>query len=476
MVQLSLPVAFIEAQKSILSPSEWSLFEEAVSHSEPVTSIRLNPAKISDPSALPVLMDDAEARPVPWCPEGRYLSRRPSFTLDPLLHAGAYYVQEPSSMFVTHVVRSLVSAPVTALDLCASPGGKTTALQSALPPGSLTVSNEIDRRRARILAENVTKWGCPDVIVTANAPADFSSLISAFDLILVDAPCSGEGMFRKDPATIAEWSPAKVRECADTQRRILRDIWPALRPGGLLIYSTCTYNIHENEEILSYLCSEMGAEALEVPVSPDWHIRPPLVGTLPCYRFMPHLTAGEGLFLSVVRKSSEASPREAVRSPRAKRTMHHAPGHARRIPLVGREPLTVKPFFLLPSGYEFVSVGETQFAAFPSAWLPLLERISAARLYTLLTGVELASLKGRDLLPSHALALSSLPVVCKNYASCEVDTPLALQYLRREAVVLPDAPRGYVRITHRGLGLGWVKNLGSRANNLYPPEWRIRFQ
>ena len=462
MTQLSLPTAFIEAQKSILPAEEWTKFEAAVTKSEAVTSIRLNPGKPVPSGALPV----EGSREVPWCKEGRYLAERPSFTLDPLLHAGAYYVQEASSMFVSHVVRSLVKEPVTALDLCASPGGKTTALLASLPEGSFTVSNEIDRRRARILAENVTKWGAPDVIVTANAPADFAPLTSAFGLILVDAPCSGEGMFRKDPDAIGEWSPRKVDECVATQRKILRDIWPCLRPGGILIYSTCTYNTHEDEEMLAWLCNEMGAEATEVPTEASWHIHAPLTGSLPCYRFMPHCTEGEGLFMCAVRKADDCGESHAARPSRNRSVWK--PTAAQRALLDAA--------FTLPEGYEAVVSGETQFGAFPTAFLPLLESITAARLYTLLTGVELASVKGRDLIPAHALALTTLPVGCRQYASYEVDLETALLFLRRESVVLPDAPTGYVRLTWQGLGLGWVKNLGRRSNNLYPSEWRIRFK
>jgi 16S rRNA C967 or C1407 C5-methylase (RsmB/RsmF family)/NOL1/NOP2/fmu family ribosome biogenesis protein len=462
MTQLSLPTAFIEAQKSILPAEEWPLFEAAVTKSEAVTSIRLNPGKPVPSEVLPT----EGARTVPWCPEGRYLAERPSFTLDPLLHAGAYYVQEASSMFVSHVVRSLVHEPVTALDLCASPGGKTTALLASLPEGSFTVSNEIDRRRARILAENVTKWGAPDVIVTANAPADFTPLTSAFGLILADAPCSGEGMFRKDPDAIREWSPRKVDECVNTQKKILRDIWPCLRPGGILIYSTCTYNTREDEEMLAFICDELGAEAIEVPTDASWHIHPPLTGNLPCYRFMPHCTEGEGLFMCAVRKAGDSGEHASARPSRNKGTWK--PTAAQRALLDAA--------FTLPKGYETIVTGEAQFSAFPPAFLPLYESISAAKLYTLLTGVELASVKGRDLIPAHALALTTLPVGCKEYASFEVDSETALLFLRREAVVLPDAPMGYVRLTRQGLGLGWVKNLGRRSNNLYPSEWRIRFK
>ena len=418
---MTLPQAFLDDILAALPPGERDAFLRALTEDEPQASIRLNPRKGAAPPA--------EAEPVPWCPEGYYLRRRPTFTLDPLLHAGAYYVQEASSMFVAHAVRSLVEAPVRALDLCAAPGGKTTALLSALPEGSWLVSNEIDRRRARILAENVTKWGYPNVTVTASAPRDFTGLAEAFGLILVDAPCSGEGMFRKDPASVSEWSPRKVRECAATQRQILADVWPALRPGGLLLYATCTYNVHEDEEIVDYLCDGLGAEPVAIPTEAAWRIHPPLAGTRPCCRFMPHFTRGEGLFVAAVRKPGDAGRRRD-------RENGGGDGDALR-----------------------------------------LRRLSG--LYVLQDGIAAGVTKGRDYIPSHAEALAvTLPPDA--YPRVELSLDEALRYLRRETIVLPEAdgtpaPRGHVIVTYQGHPLGFVKNLGSRTNNLYPQEWRIRY-
>lgn len=432
---MTLPQAFTDDILPLLPTAERAAFIAALTDAEPQVSIRLNPRKAAHGLEGAVAMTaavaaalGAELTPVPWCPEGWYLPQRPNFTLDPLLHAGVYYVQEASSMFLTHVVRSLTDAatPLAALDLCAAPGGKTTALLSALPPGSWLTANEIDRRRARILAENVTKWGDPNVTVTANAPRDFAGLTDAFDLIVADAPCSGEGMFRKDPAAIAEWSPRKVAECADTQRRILADVWPALRPGGLLVYSTCTYNVHEDEDIVAYLCDTLGAQPIEIPTRPEWHIHPPLTGTRPCCRFMPHVTRGEGLFVAAVRKDG-------------------APRHADRRPI------------------------------------PASVAARARGLYVLQDGIARGVTKGRDYIPAHAEALAvTLPPDA--YPRVGLDLETARRYLRREAIVLPQThedgtpvPRGHVIVTYAGHPLGFVKNLGNRSNNLYPQEWRIRF-
>ena len=227
---MNLPAPFVAGMQQLLGNETFSAFQEALQTDTPV-SVRMNTAKCGRiPEA---------ATPVAWCTSGYYLSKRPTFTFDPLFHAGGYYVQEASSMFVEQALRRWVEGPVVMLDLCAAPGGKSTLARSVLPPGSLLVANEVMRNRSQVLAENLIKWGHPGVIVTQNDPADFTDLGPVFDVILTDVPCSGEGMFRKDPVAITEWSPENVDLCVQRQRRILRDIWPALKPGGILIYSTC---------------------------------------------------------------------------------------------------------------------------------------------------------------------------------------------------------------------------------------------
>lgn len=437
---MTLPEAFLNDIRSYFSPAEWDAFVEALTRTDASCSIRLNQQKISSvPADLASELSDRLGfrQQVPWCPEGFYLKERPNFTLDPLLHAGAYYVQEASSMFITHALRSLLRmadnalpSPLRVLDLCAAPGGKSTAALSVLPEGTELISNEIDHRRARILAENITKWGNPHVTVTGNAPADFAPMRQAFDLIIADVPCSGEGMFRKDPGAIQDWSPQKVSQCVALQRQILNQIWPCLRPGGWLVYSTCTFNVHENEEQLRYICDELGAEALEIPTEAAWQIHRPLVGSLPAYRFMPHCTEGEGLFMAVVRKSGD-------------------------------------PLFL---------PGQSANAYAPSGKKGSKKSKDALppSLYVLQQGITPATQKGKDLIPSHAMALG-LSAEQADYPRCELDLPTALSYLHRDAITLPsDAPCGYVIVTYQGLPLGFVKNLGNRSNNLYPQEWRIR--
>ena len=290
---MNLPQTFVDRTRQLLGDEQYPKFEEALGIEAPV-SIRPNRTK----TQLPV-----EGEPIPWAPSGMYLEKRPTFTFDPLFHAGCYYVQEASSMFVERVLRQYVQDPVVMLDLCAAPGGKSTLCRSVLPEGSLLVANEVMRNRSQILAENLMKWGHPDVVVTNNDPADFTGLTHLFDVILTDVPCSGEGMFRKDQVAVDEWSLENVDICWQRQRRILTDIWPALKPGGLLIYSTCTFNREEDEDNVAWIARELGADVLEVPVEDAWGITGNLVGKdFPVYRFLPHRTRGEGFFLAVLRK------------------------------------------------------------------------------------------------------------------------------------------------------------------------------
>ncbi|MES1226926.1 MAG: RsmB/NOP family class I SAM-dependent RNA methyltransferase, partial [Bacteroidota bacterium] len=203
---------------------------------EQITSVRVNPNRTFNVEYSTLNVQGK----VPWSSNGYYLSERPSFTTDPLFHAGAYYVQEASSMFLEEAVKQTcdLSKPLKVLDLCAAPGGKSTLLQSIISNESLLISNEVIKSRVNILSENITKWGAANVVVTNNDPKDFQRLPEYFDLIVIDAPCSGSGLFRKDPEAITEWSSDNVMLCSQRQQRILADILPCLKPGGILIYST----------------------------------------------------------------------------------------------------------------------------------------------------------------------------------------------------------------------------------------------
>jgi 16S rRNA C967 or C1407 C5-methylase (RsmB/RsmF family) len=409
-----LPEEFIRYTREIMGEDRFSRY--LLSFNEPVpVSIRLNPLKADE-------MTPVEGEPVPWCRHAYYLPSRPNFTFDPLLHAGCYYVQEAASMFLDQVLQQyLSSTPIDALDLCAAPGGKSTLLRAALPEGSTLYSNEPMRTRASILAENIQKWGYRDHIVTNNFPRDFHPSHLAFDLILCDVPCSGEGMFRKDKATISEWSPQNVEKCRQLQREIVSDIWPCLRTGGMMIYSTCTFNTRENEENVRWICETFNAELLPVPTAAEWHITGSLLPgyEVPVFRFIPGITHGEGLFMAAIRKKGEAE--KSSRS-QGKGKAHH------------RQSAILK---MLP----------------PEAGGPPLAAPSATGKYS----------------SAHASSASS-PV-----PSVEIDYPTAMAFLRGEAVTLsPDTARGVIAINFEKHPLGMVKNIGHRANNLSPKPWRIK--
>ena len=370
-------------------------------------SIRLNPRK-----GLEVRDERLEVRgePVDWCRGGYYLKERPNFTMDPLFHAGCYYVQEAASMFLDEVLRQMHNAyanqqpssirPLAALDLCAAPGGKSTLLRSALPADCVLYSNEPIRNRASILLENVTKWGYENHIVTNCYPRDYRKAKMKFDLILCDVPCSGEGMFRKDEATIREWSPQNVEKCWQLQREIVADAWACLNEGGFLIYSTCTFNTKENEENIRWILEEFDdARVLKIETKPEWNITGSLLKGFdePVYRFIPGISRSEGLFLCVIRKANHGD----------------CPNDRSAAKIRGTVP--------------------------------------------------------RDLHPLQA------EISHEEHPHIELNYQQALAYLRHEALVLPpDTPRGIVEVCFEGHPLGTMKNIGTRANNLYPKEWRIK--
>ena len=396
---------------------------------------------------------------VPWSSSGFYLNDRPAFTFDPLFHQGAYYVQEPSSMFVEQALR-VCGSPRKVLDLCAAPGGKSTLIRSCLPPESLLVSNEPVKLRAQVLVENMLKWGHPATVVTNNYPADFGGALPGyFDVIAVDAPCSGEGMFRKDNPALEEWSTDNVMACASRQRSIVKDVWPALAEGGFLIYSTCTYNVEENERNVMWICRELGAELVKLPVDAAWNIAGSLCSELsgPVYRFLPHLTEGEGFFLALLRKTVPVSQ-----------------GNRRTKPVVLpklKEP-ALSWLASRPEGWRLWQSGDQQWAIDGALAASVGQLLSALKVLS--AGVELATLKGRKLQPLQGLALSHC--CCADaFPRVAVEGEEALAYLRRQSLTLPPStPRGYVLLTWQGQPLGFVNNLGAHANNLYPQNWKIR--
>lgn len=366
---------------------------DALASGSPSVAIRHNKLKGCAPSA--------GADRVAWCEAGEYLAERPNFTMDPRFHQGLYYVQDPSSMAIGAVIESLgLDRPVSYLDACAAPGGKTTAAIDALPAGSSVLANEADSTRAGALRENLIKWGYANVGITVGPAQKLRKILprESFDVIAADVPCSGEGMMRKDPKAIEQWTPGLVESCARLQFEIVEALWPLLRPGGYFIYSTCTFAAAEDEDNVARIVNELGAEQLPLPDFP---------GVINGH-FYPHLLRGEGLYMALLRKPGDNSARSALKA----RT----------------------------SNYKIAEEYE---------------------------------MKGRDKIPTHALALRA-DFDASAWPQVEVSRDDALHFLHRDALVLPDdAPRGLTLLTYDGRPLGWVNNLGRRANNLLPKHLRI---
>ena len=452
---MRLPEDFIIRIKRLLT-DEWENLLSSLEH-EPPTSIRLNRTKTRKLTA-----NITES--IPWCKTGYYLDKRPQFTFDPLFHAGCYYVQEASSMFVEQAIRQYVNNDIRILDLCAAPGGKSTLLAGLISEKSLLVSNEVIRSRANILAENITKWGNPNVIVTNNDPADFSELSDFFDVILVDAPCSGEGMFRKDEGAINEWSVANIGLCKERQQRILANVWNALKPGGLLMYSTCTYNSEENEENVRWLCDEFDATTLPLQVSPEWNIAGSALPGISAYHFYPHRTKGEGFFFSLLRKNGEyASNNKPDKEKSIKKE------RKRKVKIEDQ----YKDYHSNNSQLPSYSLGDFRFA-FPTGLYNDLTFIKS-KLNITNAGICVGEVKGKNFIPNQSLAMSIF-LNRKAFTTFDIDRETAISYLRKEALTLSDLPVGYILLTYSDVPLGFVKNIGNRANNLYPNEWRIRSQ
>ncbi|MBQ1646255.1 MAG: hypothetical protein II052_05100 [Prevotella sp.] len=405
---MNLPVDFEKYTRQLMGEQLYTELLNGLSEDVPV-SIRVNPFKCPEHFSIP-LKDEC----VPWCQYGYYLKHRPNFTFDPLFHAGLYYVQEASSMFHEHVIQQLIheigNDDLRVLDLCAAPGGKSIAIRSILPDNCLLYSNEPIRARAQVLMENMLKWGHPNVVVTNNYARDYQRANMRFDIIVADVPCSGEGMFRKDANAIGEWNLQNVEKCWRLQREIITDIWPCLKPGGYLVYSTCTFNAHENEENVNWIAEQLGADFVNVYTKEEWNITGSLIDQHPMYRFIPGKTRGEGLFVAVLKKHEDDAPNV----------------HAREAML------------------------------------------------RIMTDEQLVPPNKKKDIPNHSKALS-IRLQRNEYPNVDIDYQQAISYLRKEAIVLPsETPRGIVLLTYQQAPIGFAKNIGNRANNLYPMEWRIK--
>lgn len=445
---ISFPPAFAARMQNQLQQS-WPSFAEAHLHPSPI-SIRINPGK-SQPR---------NAEKIPWSEFGYYLPERPSFTFDPIFHGGAYYVQEASSMFLEQALKQTMdlSQPLTVLDLCAAPGGKSTHLLSLLSPESLLVTNETIRSRATILAENIQKWGYGNVVVTNNDPEDFQKLEGFFDVILVDAPCSGEGLFRKDQDAMKEWSEENASLCALRQQRIVNQIWPSLKKEGVLIYCTCTYNKKENEENIKWLLAEKKAESINLKTEKHWGIEEIHEGDFFGYQFYPHQSKGEGFFLSVLRKKEE---------------QHEIQPHTKNLFSSPNKKLVerLSDWFIHPEDITF-AIQEDLLIALPHHFVFEIGLLSKA-LKVIQKGTAVATVKHDKLIPEHAFALS-IQLQQKNFPSVALSYEQAIAYLRKDVLNPETNAKGFALMCYEGVALGWGNLLGNRMNNLYPSAWRIR--
>jgi 16S rRNA C967 or C1407 C5-methylase (RsmB/RsmF family)/NOL1/NOP2/fmu family ribosome biogenesis protein len=460
--KVQLPSFFAERMKPLLGDG-YASFEKSFGEDVPV-SVRLNPGKWAG---------ETPEGMVPWCKKGFYLEKRPVFTADPWFHGGVYYVQEPHSMFLEQALAAVIlPEKALVLDLCAAPGGKTTHLLSLLSPDDLLVTNEVIRSRVGVLRENVQKWGYPNVLVTQNDPQDFGKIADIFDLIIVDAPCSGEGLFRKHPDSVAEWSPGNAIHCASRQKRILAEAWKCLKPGGALIYSTCTYNPGENEENLQWLQEQEEAEPVEIALNPDWNIREIRERNIIGYQFFPHLTRGEGFFLGMVRKKDTGLKDARLKDVRIKdKRDREKPG------LNFRKGGNIKTTEVLSNwiSKDFDGIflqNEGIWYAFPTIWMNYL-LLFEKQLTVMHAGTPVATGDEERIMPHPALALS---LIYNRNAFPEYVCSLeeAIHFLKKDNLPSRSDEKGWMLASYTDVPLGWLKNLGNRTNNYYPGEWRIR--
>jgi 16S rRNA C967 or C1407 C5-methylase (RsmB/RsmF family)/NOL1/NOP2/fmu family ribosome biogenesis protein len=448
-----LPSAFI---RSLIEDYNIEGEEFIKSHEsgEQLTSIRLNGFKPSEAFI--------NAETIPWCNYGRYLPERPSFTADPLFHAGCYYVQEASSMFLEQVLKNSVDLPndLRVLDLCAAPGGKSTLLNSLVNSDSLLLSNEIIKTRVPVLVDNLIKWGSSNTFVSNNDPRDFKRLGAYFDAIIVDAPCSGSGMFRKDPAAINEWSESAVLLCSQRQQRILADVYPALKQNGTLIYSTCSYSRQENEDISDWLCDTFELSSVQVPIENDWGIEETLSDKHKCYgyRFYPHKVKGEGFFIACFKKKEQTGEAQIKRAKEVKTNQKN-------------EDLIKK--WLKPSENLTILNLQDEFFAINRKHEADLQFLQS-NLYLKKSGIRIGKIMGKDLVPNHELALSL--IMSNAVHKISLTREQAITYLKRGELKLDEIYRGWALMCYEGHSLGWAKILDKRMNNYFPKEIRITNQ
>lgn len=441
---MQLPDKLLESLKDVKGFDK-EAFGKVHTSGEQITSVRINPVKKAEIKNKKSKID--------WTDFGFYLETRPSFTFDPLFHAGCYYVQEASSMFLEQALKQTVDLfkPLKVLDLCAAPGGKSTHIQTLLSEHSLLVSNEVIRSRANILKDNIIKWGCENVVVTNNDPRDFAKLENYFDVIVVDAPCSGSGLFRRDPEAIEEWSENNVQLCSQRQQRIVADVWPALKRDGILVYSTCSYSKEEDEDIVKWLLSEFQVVNRTLQVDPSWGI----VESEGGYRFWPDKVKGEGFFLACFQKK-EGEPETTFRA-------------KKKPELLSKKEIEIIEKWVKLQGKNFIPYQNTIYA-WPevnfSDFCFLLEQFRIVY-----SGVLVGELMREKLVPGHALAMSN--IFAHSVSRVPLSREDAIKYLQRKDIQLNTLGKGWNLAEYDGYPLGWLNILPNRANNYYPKELRI---
>lgn len=511
-----LPDSFIALMEESVGIEAVNAIKQRMCKSERLTSIRINPFKLGgeitvnsilngllnscDNSKIAVSGGNNSNTSVKWSKNAYYFAERPKFTLDPLFHAGAYYVQEASSMYIDvvgeaieRVYPNFFSNELKVLDLCAAPGGKSTHLSTLINDNSILVANEVIKSRSVILADNIAKWGRANIIVTNNDPKEFSKVQEAFHLIVVDAPCSGEGMFTKDIAVVDEWSLENVNLCSLRQQRILSDVWGALKPGGFIVYSTCTYNHFENDDNVKYIVEELGAEVISLDDFTKYGAIKTQMGGA---QFVPGLVEGEGQFVALLRKSGcqesdslflesasfnaatiskESKKRESKRENLKVNSKDKRRGGDDR----GGSNYTIKK---LPKIDGLVIEQKGEFLKGYPVHLERVIKFFESRLKVVLSGIAVANIKGKDFAPHADFALwqgvreilqcgRELPM---GIVALEVSREQAIDFLAKEPLVFSDVPKGYLMLNYSGLPLGFVKNLGNRTNSLLPMARRIR--
>ena len=461
---MHLPIEFLNSLEGIKGFSK-EAFVKVHESGEQVTSIRINPFKLLNVKS--VRKDSVGEtsnqisfhvsrlilqEKIPWTDDGYYLASRPSFTFDPLFHAGCYYVQEASSMFLEQALKQTVdlSQNLKVLDLSAAPGGKSTLLLSLLSKDSLLVSNEVIRSRATILNDNIIKWGCSNIVVTNNDPKDFQQLKNYFDVIIVDAPCSGSGLFRRDPAAIEEWSEQNVIMCSQRQQRILADVLPALKTGGVLIYSTCSYSIAEDEKICEWIKNDLKIANEELLINSAWHITESGGG----YRFWPDKIKGEGFFLACFRKKTGD---DKIDLPKVKPYAF------------SKQEMDVLKKYVKTNDITFLRHGK-MIKAIPESLIADIAMVST-KLRIVSCGTEIGEIIKDKLVPEHALAVST--ILSDEVLRMDLNYDQAIQYLKKKDPELITERKGWAVVTCQGQGLGWINILPNRINNYYPKELRI---